>query len=87
MNNIKYILVNDGAAEPRGKAALPRFNGPLAQFKVQRSRFKVALPRGRVVVSGKGLLRSFVGFVSSIPKPRSWVYRNWENGAYSLRKE
>ena len=35
MNNIKYILVNDGAAEPRGKAALPRFNGPLAQFKVQ----------------------------------------------------
>ena len=32
MNNIKYILVNDGAAEPRGKAALPRFNGPLAQF-------------------------------------------------------
>ena len=35
MNNIKYILVNDGAAEPRGKAALPRFNGPKAQFKVQ----------------------------------------------------
>ena len=32
MNNIKYILVNDGAAEPRGKAALPR-------FKVQGSRF------------------------------------------------
>ena len=28
MNNIKYILVNDGAAEPR-------FNGPKAQFKVQ----------------------------------------------------
>ena len=25
MNNIKYILVNDGAAEPRGKAAEPRF--------------------------------------------------------------
>ena len=23
MNNIKYILVNDGAAEPRFKAALP----------------------------------------------------------------
>ena len=33
MNNIKYILVNDGAAEPR-------FNGPLAQFKVQGSKFK-----------------------------------------------
>ncbi len=32
MNNIKYILVNDGAAEPRGKAAKPR-------FKVQGSRF------------------------------------------------
>ena len=54
MNNIKYILVNDGAAEPRSKAALPRFsdlkvqsdprvddNGPLAQFKVQGSKFKV----------------------------------------------
>ena len=54
---------------------------------VQRSRFKVALPRGRVVVSGKGLLRSFVGSVSCIPKPKSWEYRNWENGAYSLRKE
>ena len=26
MNNIKYILVNDGAAEPRSKAALPRFS-------------------------------------------------------------
>ena len=25
MNNIKYILVNDGAAEPRFNAALPRF--------------------------------------------------------------
>ena len=35
MNNIKYILVNDGAAEPRFNAALPRFNGPKAQFKVQ----------------------------------------------------
>ena len=34
MNNIKYILVNDGAAEPRGE-------GPLAQFKVQGSKFKV----------------------------------------------
>ena len=47
MNNIKYILVNDGAAEPR-------VNGPLAQFsdlkvqsdqrvddKVQGSKFKV----------------------------------------------
>ena len=41
MNNIKYIIVNDGAAEPRGKAALPRFNGPKAQFKVQGSKFKV----------------------------------------------
>ena len=41
MNNIKYILVNDGAAEPRFNAALPRFNGPKAQFKVQGSKFKV----------------------------------------------
>ena len=54
MNNIKYILVNDGAALPRSKAALPRFNGPKAQFsdlkvqsdlkvddKVQSSKFKV----------------------------------------------
>ena len=59
MNNIKYIIVNDGAAEPRSKAALPRFNGPKAQFKVQcgfaavqwafgpvqGSRFNAALPR------------------------------------------
>ena len=60
-----------------------RFNG---LRPVQRSRFKVALPRGRVVVSGKGLLRSFVGSVSSIPKPKSWVYRNWVNIAYILRK-
>ena len=35
MKKIKFILVNDGAAGPRGNAALPRFNGPLAQFKVQ----------------------------------------------------
>ena len=32
MNNIKYTLVNDGAAEPRSKAAEPRFIGPKAQF-------------------------------------------------------
>ena len=32
MNNIKYIRVNDGAAEPRFNAALPR-------FKVQGSKF------------------------------------------------
>ena len=101
MNNIKYILVNDGAAEPRFNAALPRFKvqGSLTKVRatrgsmtrvngpVQRSRFKVALPRGRVVVSGKGLLRSFVGSVSSIPKPKSWVYRNWVNIAYILQKE
>ena len=37
MNNIKYILVNDGAAEPRGKAALPRFNAAEPRFKVQRA--------------------------------------------------
>ena len=59
MNNIKYILVNDGAAEPRSKAALPRFsdlkvqsdprvddNGPLAQFKVQGSLTKVRATQG-----------------------------------------
>ena len=46
MNNIKYILVNDGAAEPR-------VNGPLAQFKVQGSRFKVraALNCGEVALN------------------------------------
>ena len=68
----------------RFKVQGSKFNG---LRPVQRSRFKVALPRGRVVVSGKGLLRSFVGSVSSIPKPRSWVYRNWVNIAYILRKE
>ena len=64
-----------------------RSRGSRRLCPVQRSRFKVALPRGRVVVSGKGLLRSFVGSVSSIPKPKSWVYRNWVNIAYILRKE
>ena len=38
MNNIKYILVNDGAAEPRGKAALPRGKAALPRVKVQGSR-------------------------------------------------
>ena len=44
MKKIKFILVDDGAAEPRFNAAeprfnaaLPRFNGPKAQFKVQRA--------------------------------------------------
>ena len=52
MNNIKYILVNDGAAEPRSKAAEPRFNGPKAQFsdlKVQsdqRSMTKIKVQSG-----------------------------------------
>ena len=40
MKKIKFILVNDKAAEPRSNAALPRFNGPKARFKVQGSRFK-----------------------------------------------
>ena len=39
MNNIKYILVNDGAAEPRFNAALPR-------FKVQGSLTKVRATKG-----------------------------------------
>jgi hypothetical protein len=45
MNNIKYILVNDGAAEPR-------VNGPLAQFKVQGGFAAVqrASPSSRVKV-------------------------------------
>ena len=34
----------------------------------------------------KGLSTNSVASVSSIPKPKSWVYRNWENGAYILRK-
>ena len=46
MNNIKYILVNDGAAEPRFNAALPRFNGPKAQFKVQGSLTKGRATKG-----------------------------------------
>ena len=35
MKKIKFILVNDGAAEPRGSAAEPRFNAALPRFKVQ----------------------------------------------------
>ena len=39
MKKIKFILVNDKAAEPR-------FNGPLAQFKVQGSLTKVRATQG-----------------------------------------
>ena len=39
MKKIKFILVNDGAAEPRGSAAEPRFNAALPRFKVQGSKF------------------------------------------------
>ena len=35
MKKIKFILVNDGAAGPRGSAAEPRFNAALPRFKVQ----------------------------------------------------
>ena len=35
MKKIKFILVNDGEAEPRGSAAEPRFNAALPRFKVQ----------------------------------------------------
>ena len=49
MKKIKFILVNDGAAEPRGSAAEPRFNGPKAQFKVQR-----ASPSSKIKVQGGG---------------------------------
>ena len=45
MKKIKFILVNDGAAEPRGSAAEPRFNAALPRFNglrpVQSSKFKV----------------------------------------------
>ena len=56
MKKIKFILVDDGAAEPRFNAAeprfnaaLPRFNGPKAQFKVQR-----ASPSSKIKVQGGG---------------------------------
>ena len=37
MKKIKFILVNDGAAEPRGSAAEPRFKVQGSRFKVQRA--------------------------------------------------
>ena len=46
MKKIKFILVNDGAAEPRGSAAEPRFNAALPRFKVQGSLTKVRATRG-----------------------------------------
>ena len=54
MKKIKFILVNDGAAEaaaePRFNAALPRFNGlrPVqsSKFKVQGSLTKVRATQG-----------------------------------------
>ena len=45
MKKIKFILVNDGAAEPR-------FNGPKAQFKVQCG--KAAVQGSRLKVQGGG---------------------------------
>ena len=46
MKKIKFILVNDGAAGPRGSAAEPRFNAALPRFKVQGSLTKVRATRG-----------------------------------------
>ena len=60
MKKIKFILVNDGAAEtrgsaaeprgsaaePRGSAAEPRFNAALPRFKVQGSLTKVRATQG-----------------------------------------
>lgn len=43
MNNIKYILVNDGAAEPR-------WEGPLAQFKAAEPRVNGASPSSKIKV-------------------------------------
>ena len=41
MKKIKYILVNDGAAEPRFNAALPRFKVQCGEAAVQGSKIKV----------------------------------------------
>ena len=57
MKKIKFILVNDGAAEPRGSAAEPRFNAALPRFKVQGSLTKVRATRGsmtKIKVQGGG---------------------------------
>ena len=52
MKKIKFILVNDGAAGPRGSAAEPRFNGPKAQFKVQCG--EAAVQSSKIKVQGGG---------------------------------
>ena len=57
MKKIKFILVNDGAAEPRGSAAEPRFNAALPRFKVQGSLTKVRATQGsmtKIKVQGGG---------------------------------
>ena len=62
MKKIKFILVNDGAAEPRGSAAEPRFKvqrafGPVQGSKVQGSLTKVRATQGsmtKIKVQGGG---------------------------------
>jgi hypothetical protein len=65
MNNIKYILVNDGAAEPRGE-------GPLAQFKVQGSKFKVqsGFAAGQSGSEREGLIEELCRLRKQYPKAK-----------------
>ena len=69
MNNIKYILVNDGAAEPRFNAALPRFSDLKVQSdlwvddKVQGSRFSDQ-------VEEKGLIDELCRLRKQYPKAK-----------------
>ena len=60
MNNIKYILVNDGAAEPRFNAALPR-------FKVQGSRFS---DQGQSDSEREGLIDELCRLRKQYPKAK-----------------
>ena len=73
MNNIKYILVNDGAAEPRFNAALPRFSDLKVQSdlwvddKVQGSRFS---DQGQSGSEREGLIEELCRLRKQYPKAK-----------------
>ena len=76
MKKIKFILVNDGAAEPRGSAAAPRFNAALPRFKVQGSLTKVRATRGSMTrfsdlkVQSEGLIEELCRLRKLYPKAK-----------------
>ena len=76
MKKIKFILVNDGAAEPRGSAAEPRFKVQGSRFKVQRaspsSKIKVqsGFAEGQSGSEREGLIEELCRLRKQYPKAK-----------------